>query len=134
MKKLKFSILFLFAITLFSCSSDDEESDATATVRFEVTVSENRDANVSTSINSNLSNTEMSVQFPYTRTVNNVSITPGTTLGISYSDNTEIPYNSDFSYTVEMKIFINEELVSQGTATVDHLSNGGASRTYTINQ
>ncbi|AXG69596.1 hypothetical protein KORDIASMS9_01821 [Kordia sp. SMS9] len=131
--KTKLIILSLFLCAILACSSDDDSgtTSQTGTVKFEVIVSQNRDADIITLIDSN-SETTTNPAFPFTKIYSDASIATGTTLQLSFTDTTNAPNGATFSYDLELKISVDNVVVKSQTFAVDETNTTGLSITHII--
>lgn len=132
-----FIILAVIVFGLCACSSDDDNgvTGLNGTVNFSVTLSENRTADVNTQVNDD-SFTQENAVFPYTRIVENVN-TSNTFLQLTFVDQTVVASDNgggdnSFSYTVNLIIRLNNQVVAEQEFMVDENSSGNPSINVTL--
>lgn len=133
MKNLILIPILIFSLIFTSCTSDDDTSnnDIFSTIRFEVTISENRDTEIITKIN-NQSEVTINPVFPFTEVHPNVSLNSGTFLELTYSDETPIVIGDTFSYDLTLSILINNEVVKTEMFTNTETTTSNRSINYVI--
>jgi hypothetical protein len=131
--KTKLIILSLVLTIILGCSSDDDSANTTntGTVKFEVLVSQNRDADIVTLVGST-TETTVNPAFPFTKVYSDVSTATGTTLQLNFTDTTTIPNGATFSYDLELKISIDNTVVASQIFAVDESNTTGLSINYVI--
>lgn len=113
------SILLACSILFFSaCSSDDDKYPKTVNIKFEVTTSNNPEAEIKTTIN-NDSEFEEIESFPYSRAYTQQEVNIGTYLKLTLNDMSDCatvgdptdpnPINCDF--TADLSILVDNEIV-----------------------
>ncbi|MCK7591518.1 hypothetical protein M0G43_13105 [Subsaxibacter sp. CAU 1640] len=132
MKKLLLIPVLFLSFIMVSCSSDDDSGgNSNSTVKFEAIVSQNRDSQIVTLIDSS-SDTATNPTFPFTKVYSDVSITSGKTLQINFLDMTNVPVGATFSYTVQLKITIGNNEVKSQTFNVNETTTAPISINYVV--
>ncbi len=118
------SFLFTASILLFTACKSDDEYPKTVNIKFEISTSNNPEAEITTTINNN-SEIEEIESFPYSRAYTQQEVTAGTYLKLTLDDRSDCatiedptdpnpnPTNCDFR--ADLSILIDNEVVKTGS-------------------